>query len=391
MSKDKIIETVKSILPQVTELRHTIHQNPELAGKEFKTSELIRKTLSGGSIKLLDPFLETDVVGILEGEAGDGGNVTLRADIDALPLQENTGVEYASQTQGCMHACGHDGHTAMLLGAALALEKLKSEFKGSVRFVFQPGEEIAALGKDLVDAGALLNPEPEIVCALHGFSKLSTGTLSTKAGAVMAAAGFFTVKIKGKGGHGSMPHLSINPINTACRIVESLKMIPAELVNPHIPAVVSVCRIEGGTNGNIIPDSAEIEGTTRFLDKKTGNKIPVMMEKIISDICDTVGAEYEFKYELPYIPTVNDPKVVDFAKDTVGKYLGEENWQDLKNSSMGGEDFSFYLDKYPGILCQLGMGKDSVGLHNPEFDFNDEALFNGIVFMAASVIEHSRK
>ncbi|MCF6175630.1 MAG: M20 family metallopeptidase [Victivallaceae bacterium] len=390
MTIEKIVTAVEAILPEIMAIRHRIHRKPELAGEEFATAELIRETLKDSEIELLSPFLDTDVVGILQGAAGEGGNVTLRADMDALPLSETSGVEYVSEVPNCMHACGHDGHTAMLLGTALVLDKLKSEFSGSVRFVFQPGEEVAALGKELVEAGALLNPEPELVCALHGFNGLPVGAIASKPGAMMAAAGFFTINIKGRGGHGSMPQQAINPLVAGCRIVEALHEIPRSLEDEQTPVVVSVCSINGGSNGNVIPDSAVIKGTVRFLDYEVGARIPPMICQLATEICASIGAKCEVEYSLPYQPTINDSASVEYAHKVTEKYLGEGSWYDLAESSMGGEDFCYYLDKYPGVFCRLGLGNESSGLHNSNFDFNDTSLLNGMIFLVATVLERGQ-
>ncbi|MFA7231932.1 MAG: amidohydrolase, partial [Victivallaceae bacterium] len=201
ISKKEIVKTIENILPEIIELRQNIHRNPELAGNEHATSTLIRNILSFTELELLPPFLETDVVGMLNGNA-PGKNVTLRADMDALPLNELNDLPYKSQIPGLMHACGHDGHTAILAGTALVLNSFKDELKGSVRFVFQPGEEIAALGKYLVEAGALENPAPAAIVALHAISSYPAGSIITRSGTIMAAAGFFKIKVIGRGGHG---------------------------------------------------------------------------------------------------------------------------------------------------------------------------------------------
>jgi amidohydrolase len=203
---DLVRSEVDKILPEAVRIRRAIHQNPEIARAEFETAALVRKTLSPTGLRLLDPFLETDVVALLDGK-NKGKNVTLRADMDALPLEEKTGLPHASRRKGFMHACGHDGHTAMLLGAARVLSRFKEYINGSVRFVFQPGEEIVAAGRDLVEKGALLDPEPDAVFALHGLSGLPEGMLATRPGHMMAAADFFTIVIQGKGAHGSRPEL----------------------------------------------------------------------------------------------------------------------------------------------------------------------------------------
>ncbi len=388
---EKVISEVEAILPEIVNLRHQIHRNPELAGEEFKTAQLVRDNLKATSVDLLPPFLGTDVVGLLTGECGNGGNVTLRADMDALPLSETTGIEYASETPGRMHACGHDGHTAMLIGAAKVLDRLKSEFPGTVRFVFQPGEEVAALGKELVAAGALLNPEPELVCALHGYSDLPVGTIAAKPGAMMAAAGFFSINIKGKGGHGCVPHLTTSPLLIACRIVEALQSMPSGMIDTQKPLVVSVCHLSSGANSNVIPDTALIEGTVRFLNPELEAEVPPIIKQIADGICATFGAKCTFDFSLPYCPVLNSAHAVNLGRDVAQKYLGADSWQDLEDVSMGGEDFCYYLDKYPGMFCRLGLGEASQFLHNPNFNFNDQALRNGIIFFVATAIEHLNK
>ncbi len=385
-NKKKIEDLVDLILPKVIALRHAIHQNPELAGNEVSTSALIRKTLSFTDIELLPPFIGTDVVGLLKGKE-KGKNVALRADIDALPMQETNDLPYKSSVDGQMHACGHDGHTAMLLGAAMVLDKLKGELKGSVRFVFQPGEEIAAMGKELVDAGALKNPEPDAVFALHAKSGYPEGSIISRPGTIMAAAGFFKIRIIGRGGHGSTPELAVDPILAACRVVESLQSIVSRNIDPQDAAVVSVCRFDGGKNANVIPEEVILEGTIRFLDSKVGEKIHRLIEQTVKGICLASGTTYEFDYKLPYIPTVNNPACVEAARKTTEKYLGAGMWFDMPRASLGGEDFSFYLRDYPGAFSFIGVGVDSQGIHNPKFDFNDGAIRNGIIYLVAMTLE----
>ena len=383
---NRLKDEINGILPAITNLRHTIHQNPEIAVKEYETAELIRRTLNPTDIRLLEPFLETDVVGILEGK-DKGKNVTLRADIDALPMQEKTGLPYASQNAGFMHACGHDGHTAMLIGVALVLNKFRNKFAGSVRFVFQPGEEVVAAGKDLVEKGALKNPQPNAVAALHAWPDIGVGVIGSKPGVLLAAADFFNLEIKGKGAHGARPENSIDPILTAARVVEALQAVVSRNISVLDPVVLSVCRICGGSNSNVIPDSVEIEGTTRYFKPELGEKIASEMERIIKGVCDSMGASYEFSYESPYIPTINHADIVDIGRKITGEVLGTDYWQDFENPSMGGEDFSYYITEYPGAMFRIGMGGDSAPLHNTHFDFNDDALKNGILFLASFALD----
>lgn len=386
MDKSRIEALVDSVLPEIIEIRHSLHKRPELACKEFETSKRIRERLKDTDLKLLEPFMETDVVGMLSGK-NSGKNVTLRADIDALPLQEKTGVSYQSEIDGMMHACGHDGHTAMLIGAALVLTQLTEEFSGSIRFVFQPGEEVVAAGKELVDKGALLDPTPDMIFALHGFPTEKVGTIGGKSGCCMAAAEMFELTIKGKGAHGSTPDLSIDPILTGTKIVEGLQSIVSRMTPPLDPVVVSICSFNSGNNCNIIPDTAVLQGTTRYLNPEVGDKIPQLMEQVIKGVCNSTGADYEFDYKKAYIPTINAPEAVEIAGNVVRELLGDDNWTDIEETSMGGEDFAFYLKDYPGAMLRLGMGEDTPSLHSPQYDFNDDALKNGILFLVGSALK----
>ena len=386
MNTNNITGIIDGILPQVTELRRTIHSNPELAGNEFDTAKLIRDSLSATDIELLKPYLETDVVGILEG--GESGKcVGLRADIDALPLQEMSDLPYKSRKDGIMHACGHDGHTAILLGAAMVLNKIRDQLKGSVKFIFQPGEEVAALGKDLVEAGVLESPTPDAVFALHGFSGLKTGLIAGRAGATMAAAGFFKIKIIGRGGHCSKPETCIDPIVIGCQVVNQLQTIVSRHFAPQDATCLSVCHFSGGQNPNVIPDEIILEGSTRFLDSAVGDQFPELIENVVKGICLASGAKYEFEYTLPYIPTINSAEYIEMAETVATEYLGSDMWMKQEKSSMGGEDFCYFLKKCPGAYCNIGMGEDHPAIHNPKFNFEDKALRNGIMFFVMMTLK----
>lgn len=385
-ARDAKLKTwVDRICPEMIGLRRRLHQNPELAGEEYQTAKLVRETLAGTRVKLLKPFLKTDVVGILKG-AKPGRNVTLRADMDALPLVEKNTFAHVSRIKGRMHACGHDGHTAMLLGAAKVLNQLSDEFAGTVRFVFQPGEEVVAMGKDLVATGALETPRADMIFALHGWAGVPEGTISSRSGVMMAAAGFFKLVIQGKGAHGSRPDQAVDPILVGARVVEAFAALPRE-VSPLQSATLSVCRFSGGTNGNVIPDSVEIEGTVRFLEPAVGRKLVASMRRLARGICASMGASCRFDYVEPYIPTVNHAKAVDVGQRVTGRLLGKARWQETAHPSMGGEDFAYYLKRHPGAMFWLGLGEKSCGLHNPHFDFNDRVIRNGILFLAGCAFE----
>jgi hippurate hydrolase len=381
---------VEQILPHIRSVRRHLHANPELSLCEFNTSRFIRSQLVSPGIALLPPFLDTDVVALICG-AQPGKNVTLRADIDALPMQEMPYNSYCSLNENVMHACGHDGHAAMLVGAALVLERLKSSFSGSVRCVFQPGEEIVAAGKNLVEAGVLDDPRPDAVLALHAWAGQPVGVIGSKPGVIMAAADIFSIAIKGRGGHGSRPERTVDPILTATRIINSLYDIPSRRIGALEPVVISICSIHGGSNANIIPDEVVLEGSVRYLSTESGERLPELFEHAIKTECDYAGASYHLEYKRPYIPTKNTPHIVDACREVAQRCLGISSWVDIADASMGAEDFSFYIDRCPGAMFFIGMGEGSHQLHSNRFDFNDEALKNGILFLVLSTLKLLRR
>ena len=381
-----VTREVEKILPHVRAIRHSLHANPELALQEFKTSDVIRSELAAQGIAPLPPFLETDVVALIYGTEA-WKNVTLRADMDALPLQESNDLEYCSTIPGMMHACGHDGHCAMLLGAAFVLNNIRHRFCGSVRLVFQPGEEVVAAGKTLVEAGILDNPKPDAVLALHAWNGFPVGAIGAKAGAAMAAADFFKITILGRGGHGSKPERTIDPIMIATRVLESLNAIPSRHIGALDPVVISVCSIHGGQSANVIPDEVGLEGSIRYFSKSAGEKLPVLFESIVRGECEKSGATCIIDYKRPYIPTINSADIVATGKEVVENYLGKSEWVEVSEPSMGSEDFSYFLENNRGAMFLLGMGEEGPQLHNNCFNFNDEALKNGILFLVLAALE----
>ncbi|MBN1828433.1 MAG: amidohydrolase [Deltaproteobacteria bacterium] len=376
----KIAQLIDQLIPRLVNIRRTIHRNPELALRENDTAKLVRKVLGETEAEIAEPFLGSDVVAVLHGSA-PGKNITLRADMDALPIEEMTGLPYASGRPGVMHACGHDGHTTILLGTALVLNELRGRLNGSVRFVFQPGEEVAAAGRELVQKGAIENPSADAVFALHAWNKLPSGMFSSRPGPFMAAADFFRIVIHGKGGHGSRPEETVDPILTAARIVEVLDSLPARTFSALDPVVITVCRIQGGSASNVVPDRVELEGTARYFKKTIGNRIQGDIEKVAAVICGLAGATFDLQYDQSYLPVVNDRAMVFLGKTVARETLGEDAWRDAEESSMGAEDFSYYLERAPGALFWLGMGEDSNPLHSPLFDFNDQAMKPAILFL----------
>jgi amidohydrolase len=391
----ELLERVRAALPRALELRRRLHRIPEVGLQERRTAELLRSTLTALGLELRPAYLQTDVTGLLRGRGAGGGQnstqgaagrrcVLLRADIDALPLEEKRDRPWKSEHPGCAHACGHDGHTAMLVGALTVLSGLADRFAGNVRFVFQPGEEERGGGHTLVERGLLeAEPRPQAAFALHGWPGLPEGRLAAVPGAAMAAADGFTIVVHGRGGHGAKPHLAIDPILTAAQLVVSLQGIVARNVDPLEPAVVSVCTFQAGSATNVIPEQARLEGTVRYFEPDLKHLLRTRIEEVVRGVCEAAGAEYDFQYQDGYIAAVNDPAQVDFARRTVREFLGPDAWHDGLARTTGAEDFAFYLQRVPGAMLMLGLGEGWPALHSPEFDFNDRALESGIAALAA--------
>jgi len=376
---------IDELLDEVIEIRQKLHAHPELSLKEYNTSEFIRAQLSELDIEVLSPFLSTDVVALLNGEKNEK-NVTLRADMDALPIIEENTMPYRSTNSGVMHACGHDGHTAMLLGATIILEKFKTHLDGSVRFVFQPGEEVVAAGRELVEKGILTNPNPDVVLALHGWPGYPTGAICSRPGALMAAADFFKIKLSGKGGHGSSPDQQSNPIVAASKIVTGLTSIPENDFKPEDLVVINISKFVGGTTSNVIPTEVIIEGSVRYFDYSIGEGMQDLFEKVLRTTNKHTELDYELNYNRPYIATVNDSDIINECKSITMQYIDESGWIDIPDPVMSSEDFSYYIHRNPGGMFFLGMGEKSPGLHTNSYDFNDKALRNGIKFLVMSTI-----
>lgn len=365
------------------ELRHRLHGDPELKFEEYGTMRRIRDFLSGGKIELLDPIIGTDTVGLLRG-AKSGPTVLLRADMDALPLTDASGKPWSSKCPGKAHACGHDGHTAMLLAAARVLEQSADELSGNVRFVFEPAEEEIGGGKALVGKGLLeLEPRPDAAFALHGWSGMPLGVVSGAYGAAMAASDNFVVRVAGRGGHGGMPHKAADPVIAGVQAIYALQTIVSRAVDPLDPVVISVCKISAGNSRNVIPSELVFEGTVRYFRKDLRTFIREKMDSAIAGACAAGGCAYTFDFIEGYIPLYNDKTAVAKARSIVSAAFGGEAWTDDQPPSMGSEDFAYYLEKVPGCLLRLGLGETWPSLHNPGFDFNDETLERGVSLLVA--------
>jgi len=387
VDRDTLKEQVRGVLPEIKNLRHELHGIPEVGLKEYKSAERIRSFAKSTSVEVLPPLLETDTVCLLKGKRPKP-NVTLRADIDALAVTDESGVEWSSRHPGFNHACGHDGHAAILCGVLKTLVGLKEHIPGSVRFVFQPAEEMLGGGKQLVEKGLLkMEPAPDAVFALHGWPGIAAGTLSARPGRMLAAMDRFAITVCGQGSHGARPQTSVDPVVTSAQVVCALQSIVSRNVDPLEPAVISVCTIRGGKADNVIPDSVTLKGTTRYLKPELRHLIEKRMKQVIEGVCESAGASYEFQYDPLYIPLVNNKEMTRFARSVVEAYLGEEAWLAELARNMVAEDFAYYLEQVPGAFMILGLGENHADLHNASFDFNDEAIENGILALSALALE----
>ncbi len=379
-----LIQCVKDVIPTVRSFRHLLHRHPELSGREHETCRFIRETLKTTAFRVSPPFLATDTVALLHSNRRPGKHIVLRADIDALPQEEcNPALEYRSQIPGAMHGCGHDAHAAMLLGAALVLDKLQDSWQGSVKLVFQPGEEFGALGHELVKAGALAEPEPDMIFALHGMPGFPVGALISRSGPITAAADYYRLTITGKGGHASSPHKSVDPVVIAAQIITAWQTIVTRRMPPQETVVIGTGNVQCDGAWNIIPERVTLEGTVRYYNKWLGEEIEKDMRAIAEGIAGGMRGRAELEYARPYIPTVNRDSAIAYSRRQLQQLLPELRLLELPEPQTIGEDFSFYLDRYPGALYLLGLGEEHLPLHHTAFDFDDDALFHGILFLCA--------
>ncbi|NSZ18047.1 M20 aminoacylase family protein [Agrobacterium vitis] len=374
-----ILNRAAELEADVRQWRHHLHQNPEILYDVHETAAFVTEKLQEfGVDQVVTGLGRTGVVGLIKGR-GDGSRVIgLRADMDALPLQEITGKPWASKTDGRMHACGHDGHTAMLLGAAKYLAENRN-FNGSVAVIFQPAEEGGAGALAMVEDGLMERFDIAEVYGMHNMPGMPVGTFAIRKGGIMAAPDKFFITIKGRGGHAAEPHRAIDPIAIGAQIVTNLQMIAARSANPVRSVVVSVTRFQAGTTHNIIPEQAELTGTVRTHDDETQDMAERRIREIVAGIASAHGAEAEVIYERPCPVTANHPKETDNAARAAIDIVGEGNVNTDVDPSMAGEDFAFMLKARPGAYIMIGNG-NTAGLHNPAYDFNDEAIAYGISY-----------
>ncbi len=374
-----ILNRAAELQDEVAGWRRTLHQNPELNYDVFKTAEFVTEKLkSFGCDEVVPGIGRTGVVGIIRGNLGAGPAVGLRADMDALPITETTGKPYASAVPGKMHACGHDGHTAMLLGAAKYLAETRN-FAGSVAVIFQPAEEGGAGGLAMVNDGMMDRFGIEKVFGMHNIPGLPVGQFAIRPGPIMAATAEFTITVKGKGGHAAMPHLAIDPVVIGSQIVTAFQTIASRTVNPVDSVVVTVTKFHGGDAYNVIPEQVELAGTVRTLKKEVAAIARERIETICAGIAAAHGATINVHYDANYPVTFNHPEETVIAGDVAAVIAGGNQVHREIQPVMGGEDFSYMLEARPGAFIFIGNG-DTANLHHPAYDFNDEVIPHGMSY-----------
>jgi amidohydrolase len=378
----QLSDCIETILPEVTAFRRELHAHPELSFKEYETSKRIRNRLAGlPALQVLPPLIETDVVAILNPDKA-GPCIALRADIDALPIEEETGVAHKSTSPGVMHACGHDGHTATLLGTALALSRVADRVPGKVKFIFQPAEEDGAGGCVLCQRGVLESPKVDAAIALHAWPFEPVGNIAIRTGWAMAASSPFTITVQGQGSHGAYPHRSIDPIVTSAHIITALQTIVSRTVDPQDPVVVTIGQLLAGTAENIIPPKATMLGTMRYTRTELGPQLRERLSRIVEHTAQAHGATATVTFIEGYPPMFNDEALSELIVQTGRDLFGPDHAVTKLAVSMGVEDFAYYAQKVPAAMFRLGVREPSSdtcpALHHPGFDFHDGALEVGI-------------
>ena len=378
-----VINRIADFAPEMAGWRHDIHRHPETAFEERRTGEIVAGLLESFGIAVERGLARTGVVGTLAGSRSGGRAIALRADMDALPIDEKNGFAHASAHPGRMHACGHDGHTAMLLGAAKYLAETRN-FAGTVHFIFQPAEENEGGARLMVEDGVLDQYKFDAVYGMHNWPGLPAGQFAIRPGPMMAAFDIFEITVTGRGAHAAMPHLGTDPVVAAAQIVTALQTIASRNVHPLDGAVVSVTQIHGGDTWNVIPDEVVLRGTTRSFDPVVRDAIEPAIRRVAEGVCASLGAAASLRYERRYPPTVNSAAETEHAAAVAAQLVGADNVRRDLLPSMGAEDFAFFLEQKPGAYIWIGNGAAAgqAMLHNPHYDFNDEILALGASYWA---------
>ncbi|KAM3095938.1 M20 family metallopeptidase [Phormidesmis sp. 146-35] len=380
--KDRIKELATALAPRLIEIRRHLHSHPELSGQEQQTAAYVAGVLSSCGLQVRESVGKVGVVGELAG-GSDRRLLAIRTDMDALPIQERTGLEFSSRKSGIMHACGHDVHTTVGLGTAMVLSQLGIQLPGNVRFLFQPAEEIAQGAEWMIQDGAI--EQVNAILSVHVFPSIPAGKVGIRYGALTAAADDLEITIVGESGHGARPHEAVDAIWIAAQVITALQQAIARTQNPLRPVVLTIGKIQGGRAPNVIADQVQMMGTVRSLHPETSEALPTWVENIVSSVCQTYGAKCQVNYRRGTPSVQNDLKLTSLLESSAKEIWGSDSIQIIQEPSLGAEDFSCYLKHAPGSMFRLGVGfKDrrNYPLHHPQFEVDETAILTGVVTMA---------
>ncbi|MER3472891.1 MAG: amidohydrolase [Armatimonadota bacterium] len=383
---DAIIESIERLKPELVVLRHDLHAHPELGFEEHRTAQRVAEWLTGHGIEVRTGVARTGVVGTLRGEQGEGGCVAFRADMDALPIEEQNDLPYRSRHVGKMHACGHDGHTTILLGTAGVLAEQRHRLRGTVRFFFQPSEESVSGAKAMLEEGVLEEAPPRWVVALHGRPGLPLGSIGIRAGAIMASADTFDIWLTGRGGHAALPHLTDDPVLAGAHLVQALHGIVGRESSPGNPIVLSVTRFHAGNAYNVLPQEAHLAGTVRCLREESRRHMAQRIREIVEAETRLWHVQSRFEWHTGAPVTVNHPQVAERIAQVAEQVLGRERVVWLEEALMGAEDFAYFAQAVPSAMFFLGLG-DTADLHTACFDFPDSAITFGVQMFVRLALE----
>ncbi|WP_174733310.1 M20 metallopeptidase family protein [Mesobacillus harenae] len=387
------IQVKSELKAKLLEIRKHLHKYPELSFEEFKTSEYIGKCLSEWGIPF-NRICETGIVVDIIGEMGSGPHIGIRADIDALPIQEKTGLPFASCHPGIMHGCGHDGHTAILLGTVYQLYNQRKNLNGRVRCIFQPGEEADGAAAKLIEQGVLDNPNLDAMLALHLWPHLPHGTIGIRYGAITASCDDFIIEIEGMGGHSARPHQAIDAIAISAQVLQAIPAIVTKFNNPVEPVVIHIGKIAGGTANNVVAERVTLEGTTRAVTYETRERIKAQLINIVQNITQSFGGKAQVHYKESHSPVINSEWVTKAIEKSSVELFGRESVVQLKEPSMGADDFGAFAEKVPSTYFRLGTAQGeqtTYDLHHPQFNFDDSIIPIGVNLLTYTVLNRLQK
>jgi amidohydrolase len=385
----QIKDIARTLAPRLIEIRRHLHSHPELSGQEYQTAAYVAGVLSSCGLHVQEAIGKVGVVGELPGQGADPRLLAIRTDMDALPIQERTSLEFASRQPGIMHACGHDVHTTVGLGTAMVLSQLGESLPGAVRFLFQPAEEISQGASWMVADGVM--DQVSAILSVHVFPSIPAGSVGIRYGALTAAADDVELVIVGESGHGARPHEAIDAIWIAAQVVTTLQQAISRTQNPLRPVVLTFGQINGGRAPNVIADQVQLRGTVRSLHPETRANLPEWIEQIVANVCKTYGARYELHYRRGVPSVQNDPALTQLIEASAHEAWGSDRVQILLEPSLGAEDFALYLEHVPGSMFRLGVGypdKPNYPLHHPQFEVDESAIVTGVVTMAYAIYKY---